>query len=550
LGTEPGVENNTQVYIDGVYQQKNTIHGIWYDSVQFSVAPPNLSTIEVMVITAQPINTANAASVSFTQVGSTDTRTVQAKLQESVSVLDFGAVGDGVTDDTAAIQAACNAAFRVYFPSGTYIISTPIQVNKTGFKAFGSSEGSTAIKASTGFVGIAMFDLGDGAVSKYFNEIRNLSFIGSSVADLIGIYLNRVNNQSKIMHCHFDLFNGGTNSAAIKAVNLALANICLYNKFVSNKWDIWLDNVAGNSWTIGMNYFTGGGRVYFENSMTDVKYINNVSDNGSRIYADGVSGQRGMHITGNRFETALFDHIPIKMGVIRGCFISDNYFTGSGLARSAIELSSTFVEQYVTIANNFFENYVQSYVISSVPSNRLELYGNHANDDHTVTGPEYDTNTTLTIGSDEINFGPNKESLFILSKSLTGGGSTDNVLTITTDGTRGCYTIIADIMVSNTPNSAAVAAGHARFSWTHITDNGGNSDDSAVTTEKALVAIADAGGSRDITGLTAAVTTTSGTVSTFSLTCSTVGAATDVQAHCSIKMIYHQYSAQPAVAVV
>lgn len=52
-------------------------------------------------------------------------RTVQARLQDYVSVKDFGAIGDGTTDDTAAIQAAINSVNAngggvVLFPAGTY----------------------------------------------------------------------------------------------------------------------------------------------------------------------------------------------------------------------------------------------------------------------------------------------------------------------------------------------------------------------------------------------------------------------------------------------
>ena len=47
---------------------------------------------------------------------------------EAASVKDYGATGDGVTDDTAAIQAAIDAGRSIYFPSGTYVVSREVQV--------------------------------------------------------------------------------------------------------------------------------------------------------------------------------------------------------------------------------------------------------------------------------------------------------------------------------------------------------------------------------------------------------------------------------------
>jgi len=64
-----------------------------------------------------------------------------------VNVLDYGAKGDGVTNDTAAIQAAVNSGGAVYFPAGTYMI-THVDLNSNN-ELFGEGF-STIIQQITG----------------------------------------------------------------------------------------------------------------------------------------------------------------------------------------------------------------------------------------------------------------------------------------------------------------------------------------------------------------------------------------------------------------
>ena len=66
---------------------------------------------------------------------------VEAKLAQTVSVKDFGAVGDGVADDRTAIQAAFDSgAKKVYFPTGSYYLgSTATAINFIDLSALGEN---------------------------------------------------------------------------------------------------------------------------------------------------------------------------------------------------------------------------------------------------------------------------------------------------------------------------------------------------------------------------------------------------------------------------
>lgn len=78
-----------------------------------------------------------AENVLFNPAAVAGSGTVAAKLAETLSVRDFGAVGDGVADDTLAIQAAFDAAASrvatVLIPDGTYRTSAPVTLANEAF---------------------------------------------------------------------------------------------------------------------------------------------------------------------------------------------------------------------------------------------------------------------------------------------------------------------------------------------------------------------------------------------------------------------------------
>jgi len=152
-------------------------------------------------------------------------------MEAALNVRDFGAVGDGNTDDTAAIQAALDEAYgtadnphggslgvyanrAVYFPSGWYVISRPLTLNEVGgAHIYGEGRLSTVIQNNqpegsifiangmmmsrierlslnlTGGGGGAAFDLNwdsKGTASLQSNTFADVSFGGGSYGLKIG----------------------------------------------------------------------------------------------------------------------------------------------------------------------------------------------------------------------------------------------------------------------------------------------------------------------------------------------------------------------------
>jgi hypothetical protein len=100
------------------------------------------------------------------------------------NVLDFGAVGDGVADDSVAVQSAIDTGKPVYFPAGTYLCNVSIN-NKTILYGDGSTLSKiTPFSASAPAMIYTFAAVGTpppGAFWSYHSVVRDLGFYGNGI---------------------------------------------------------------------------------------------------------------------------------------------------------------------------------------------------------------------------------------------------------------------------------------------------------------------------------------------------------------------------------
>lgn len=409
LTANPFSENNTQVYIDGVYQEK-TGYSVLGTVLTFSQAPPNLSGIEVTMLAAEEIQigTTSADLVSYTPAGAgavvTDVQTelrkqsasdgtvytpagtgavattVQAKLRESVSVKDFGAVGDGVTDDTAAIQLAFNAANNktLLFNEGTYLVSksssdyvleVPSSISIVG------TEGQVTIKLNTA-TGTA-YMLGRATASSHFS-MEGIILNGNSTV-LTGINCNGVHLPE---------------ATVVKSKNNAYLNL----------------KDQGSAL---------GGKGIYANNSTFVSEINVENDTFSNISTNAIQSYKGLQITvkdcyATGLLTSFTDLNPLPSGVnVRTkCTIKNNVANCSASFNPSHSVFSLLGDDVECTGNKVTGGGVQI-VVHDLSGNTLHLR-NYVVSDNMLWNS---LGNAISINQNSATYGNNSNAQIVVSNN-------------------------------------------------------------------------------------------------------------------------------------
>jgi len=282
------------------------------------------------------------------------TRTLQQKFDDFASIKDFGATGDGSTDDTAAIQRALDQLFiqqsnpkvrrSLFFPAGTYIVSSTIKIPAYA-KLWGEGARSSVIKYDT-----------SGTVDTYaFRTSDSLGQVGSNITNngatvptdiqILNMGFETVEDQDVFLlesttNSMFDgvMFKGPLTTASISASDSEACIRVLSTTLLPVK-NVTLNNITTEGTGFGYHSKYDSNSVTISNSKISAHYKGVVL--GDATLPSGHSGP-----TGTRIQQCLFDDIhsqgieilSVSKNVSAFNIFYDvgNQFNGSGNATSTI----------------------------------------------------------------------------------------------------------------------------------------------------------------------------------------------------------------------
>lgn len=274
-------------------------------------------------------------------------RTVHQKFQEYVSVKDFGATGDGVTDDSAAIQAAINSSLAVYFPSGDYYVASTINLPNAERNFFGDGKTSRIFGSVSPL--IAYSTLATSTSQNFYNMMFE------ATGDNIAVKMYRTWGASfsisaTISNCYF------YNSSATTTTAVCLAIQGVNGAVISN--NIFYGRGPGGSPTTNIGGY-GIKCDYTESTSSNVMNLN-ISNNvfslmgypywsGDRVTNAGGHPE-GHSIVGNEFVAG---NIAIRSATSLALTLSSNLITDYYVA---VELTGDY--QFNIANNNLDGSYI------------------------------------------------------------------------------------------------------------------------------------------------------------------------------------------------
>lgn len=288
---------------------------------------PVVSTTTVTqldALQAAQADTNNAAGLLYDPAGAgAQQTTVQAKLREFVSIKDFGAVGDGVTNDRAALQAALNTGKSVLIPSGTFLFNSSVSFTAENQSIFGigndsilkSGAGSVYIN-SVGFDNLSVRDLQiDGTGTN--GGIRVID--GSQKFDVLNIYFKGGGQRVwlwtcdhvTVQNCTFDSTGYGVIAQSGHSSNYVLVDGNIAKNMLSDFVEANTASAPAEFWTISNNIYTGS--ASYPTPKTEERFV-------------GITNVRGVIITGNLVRNSAGD-APVHLeGALGETIISNNIF--------------------------------------------------------------------------------------------------------------------------------------------------------------------------------------------------------------------------------